>query len=168
MALIRKARLGDLDAVLDLWTALMQYHRDKHYIFWLEPDQERPIRVILSQRIQDPKSSLFVAEIKGELVGLLAASLKEKSIAYQYHKAGYIAETIVLEPFRNQGIGQELYDYAINWFKASKVDYVELQVAAQNPEARDFWERKGFEIATAHLVKPMHSNLTEAKKEPKD
>ena len=159
MTLIRKARLADLDPVLDLWTALMLHHKDKHFIFWLESDQEQPIRVILSQRIQDPRSSLFVAESKGELVGLLAASIKDKSVAYQYHKTGYIAETIVLEPFRNQGIGQELYDHAISWFKACKVDYVELQVAAQNPEAREFWERQGFEIATAHLVKPIHSSL---------
>ena len=157
MALIRKAHLGDLDPVVNLWIELMKYHKDKHFIFSLQHNHSQSIKGILSQRIQDARNSLFVAEEKDQLVGLLAASLKEKSLAFKYYKTGYIAETIVLEAYRNQGIGQELVDFAINWFKASKVDYVELQVAIQNPAAQKFWERQGFDPAASHLVKPLNN-----------
>lgn len=79
----------------------------------------------------------YVAEVKGDVVGFVHATVNEEGKATLHR--------IYLEPKeQGKGIGSGLYQKAENDLK-KKADKVELEVLAENQKGISFYQKQGFE-----------------------
>jgi GNAT superfamily N-acetyltransferase len=152
---IREATTHDLDELYRLWCELMEIHQAYHPVFGYHRAARTELRQLLRDRLYESYTRIFVAEKPGGLAGLLVATYQIGSKGMHFHRRGYIAETIVEEAHRRQGVGRALFTAAKAWLTTRGADHLELQVAIANPAAARFWAVQGFAVTTHHMVLPI-------------
>jgi RimJ/RimL family protein N-acetyltransferase len=129
---VRPANVEDLDELMALRRAVAAEGR------WigaeLPLDEEGDLRTLTESA---EAGSLFVAEIDGELVGMLGMHLPR----YQVADLGMN----VKDGFRGQGVGSALVEAAIAWARAAGAHKIALQHWPHNTAARALYEKYGFE-----------------------
>jgi ribosomal protein S18 acetylase RimI-like enzyme len=156
---IRLAHEEDLEGVVDLWMELMEYHATYHPLLQLAEDARLLARQELSKRLKNPYARFFVIVTENQqLLGMMATSYTIHSRTNRRYKTGYIAETIIRETYRGQGLGSRLAEVAKDWFRVLQVDYLEVQVVPYNEGALRFWRGQGFEAITCQMVMTMSEN----------
>lgn len=152
MNTIRTATPADIDGIFRLWQQLMDSHKQHHRIFEYEPEQIPVLRDTLLKRMEDPHTQMFICETASAITGLMVAVFRATPPGYALKAKGYIAETVVDETAQGQGIGNLLYQAALDWFREQGADHIELQVSPHNPGGQAFWQKKGFEETSKHLI----------------
>ncbi len=150
---IRKATIDDIPQMAELWMELMNYHADHHLVFRAKDNAKELVQEDLKKRIEQPGCIFFLLFIEELLAGFISCSFRVTQQVMIYNKRGYVAETVVSQQFRGQGVGQSLFERAQQWFEDEGADHIELQVSLKNNGAMNFWERQGFEGSTRHMVK---------------
>jgi len=90
----------------------------------------------------------FNSQKKGRFLSVLpklSLAKKQPGLPLKPVKCGLIENCYVMPEFRRQGVGSRLVDEARKWFSKNNIHRIEISVAAQNPEALDFWKKCGFE-----------------------
>ncbi|HEX8428243.1 GNAT family N-acetyltransferase [Hymenobacter sp.] len=152
---IREATPQDLDELYRLWCELMEIHQAYHPVFGYHRAAKVELRRLLRDRLYESYTRIFVVEKPGGLAGLLVATYQVGSRGMHFHRRGYIAETIVEEAHRRQGMGRALFTSAKAWLAIQGADHLELQVAIANPAAQQFWAAQGFTVTTQHMMLPI-------------
>lgn len=112
-----------------------------------EPDEYWPTiesnaRVIRTMNQAD-NSLYLVAEVEGELVGILTL---EGARRRNVHHTAVLGITVTRE-WRGQGIGRRLIEHAIAWARATNIlTRIELHVFARNTSAIHLYESCGFVV----------------------
>lgn len=91
----------------------------------------------------NPNQELTVVEMNGELV----ATFHLTFIQYLTHQGGLRAQIEAVRTssgYRGQGIGKQVFDYAISRAKAKGCCMVQLTTDRQRPDAIRFYESLGF------------------------
>ncbi len=92
----------------------------------------------------DPNQELTVAEMNGEIV----ATFHLTFIQYLTHQGGLRAQMEAVRTnsrYRGQGIGKQVFDYAISRAKEKGCRMVQLTSDKQRPNTIRFYESLGFE-----------------------
>lgn len=71
------------------------------------------------------------------------------------HRYAYLMDLIVRKESRKMGVGRALLSAAKQWAKDRRLDYLELNVLAQNPSARALYLQEGFEDAAVIMRCPL-------------
>jgi len=150
---IREATIEDVPKMVELWLELMNFHKDHHLVFLAKENAEPLIEEDIQIRIENPKCCFFLAFFEDQLAGFISCSVRIVQNIMVYNKRGYVAETVVSQEFRGQGIGALLFERAQEWFEKKGADHIELQVSLKNSSAMNFWGNQGFEGTTQHMVK---------------
>ncbi|HLC15018.1 MAG TPA: GNAT family N-acetyltransferase [Thermodesulfovibrionia bacterium] len=90
----------------------------------------------------------FNSQKKGRFLSFLpklSRTKKQPGLPLKPMKCGLIENCYIAPEFRRHGVGSRLVDEARKWFSKNDIHRIEISVAAQNPEALDFWKRCGFE-----------------------
>lgn len=151
--IIRKAVLRDVDSILPHWIQLMKLHAEWHPTFKLIDNFEVAVREIISDFLQKPNRAFFVAELDQGIHGFMQVHLSTKPPVFEKTKKGVISDVYVSQEYRKKGVGKKLIEESFKWFKEQNVDFIDLHVARQNPGAKEFWEKCGFDIVSYHMVK---------------
>jgi RimJ/RimL family protein N-acetyltransferase len=129
---VRPATVEDLDELMALRRAVAAEGR------WigaeLPLDEEGDLRTFTESA---EAGSLLVAEIDGELVGMLGMHLPRYLVADLGMN--------VKDGFRGQGVGSALVEAAIAWARAAGAHKIALQHWPHNTAARALYEKYGFE-----------------------
>lgn len=86
---------------------------------------------------RNPETS-FVADDNGKIVGTILAG--------HDGRRGFFHHVTVLPEYRNQGIGRNLVNNAINALKNEGINKVALVVFENNELGNGFWEKIGFTV----------------------
>lgn len=92
--MIREAGPKDIDEIYALWCKLMNFHQNHHPIFSYNQNEDQLLKQKLISRLHDQHTKFFVYESNSELLGMIIASFKNTSKAFNFSKKGYIAETV--------------------------------------------------------------------------
>jgi len=143
--IIRPAAPHDIDAVAQLWQALVGYHR--------ELDSDLPpaapngaVRYArrLMDRLEDPLTSVLVAEIDGKVVGYVLGMVVDLvPEMFSQSPSGFLADIYVAADYRRLGVGRALVEHLTAWFREKGLRYYEWHVAARNEDALEFWRKVG-------------------------
>lgn len=63
---------------------------------------------------------------------------------------GYLAEIIVEEKYRGKGYGRNLMEHFMDFCKREKCHKLTLRTSEEHVEAREFYERFGFQVEAVH------------------
>ena len=138
-------RLATIDDYEDIERIAEQVHR--LHVSW-RPDIyifEKDIfsKEMFKKLIEDGK---VIVEFEDNIVkGFLMYSIRNYDIANQVKRTVYFVDAIAVdEKYRGQGIGHKLLDYLKNIAKEKNLHTIELQVNAENKQAKEMYDKYGF------------------------
>ena len=143
---IRKGRIEDMPAVLDLIKELATFEKEPHAVVVTVNDLERDGFGV------KPLFHTFIAEENDEIVGMAL-------YYYRYStwkgKTIHLEDLIVKEEKRGVGLGFKLYSEVIAQGKYDGVRRIEWTVLDWNTPAIDFYKKSGAKIYKDWLVAQM-------------
>ncbi len=142
--LIRRAKASDLNQMELLWRELADWHAGLAPEFALVSNAEHLWRENLAPQLDNENICILVAEQDGVLIGFLHGSIRENAPIFVERLVGHISDAIVTAAARHRGVGEQLVDAILEWFRARGIRVVTLGAATQNPVAQSFWHKMGF------------------------
>jgi ribosomal protein S18 acetylase RimI-like enzyme len=153
---IRKAKIEDVDGMCHLNSLLNRCHAELD-AFWTLKKDSQIIRDMCVQyfrkMIRSSLSTLFIAEDNGQIVGYSKGTLKSRPPIFQVSAIGQLDEVYVMKLYRRRGIGRQLTDALIEWFRSKQVEYIEVNSDVRNSNALNAWEKYGFKQAMIKMRK---------------
>lgn len=146
MAIVRAARAGDLDPLVDLLRLLFAVEEDFSFD---AARQRRGLNLLLD----DERARVLVAEEAGQPVGMCTGQLV---ISTAEGGPSVLVEDVVVAPaHRGEGIGRALMDTLAAWAKSRGATRMQLLADQHNPPALIFYDRLGWQ-ATALVCRRRH------------
>lgn len=125
---IRKMLIKDYDEVYALWMSCKGMGLNN-----LDDSRDG-----IDKFMKRNPDTCFVAEIGNKIVGVI--------IVGNDGRRGYIYHTAVHPQYRNQGIGFQLVDTAMQALKQCGINKVALVVFDRNENGNAFWQKLGFTV----------------------
>lgn len=154
--LVRVATLQDAEAVAKLSRELSLYHVIFHPVYNTREGEVDSALEYIKDKI---KKSLFgdglvlVAQ-DPEIVGYLTCNIQDRPDPnWEIRKIGHIGSVYVVSSHRRMGIAAALVKEASAWLKKHEVEYIDLNVVAQNTDSVAFWTALGFKPLCYNLIK---------------
>ncbi|MEM5836623.1 MAG: GNAT family N-acetyltransferase [Candidatus Aenigmatarchaeota archaeon] len=152
---IREARKEDFEDIVRLWKKLTDYHHklnSKRYLSGKE--REEKIRQSLEKFFAKKRRNrkFLVAVKKGKPIAIMLGSIR-KSPSYLYEKRfGEIDVAFVEEKFRRKGIGRNLFEELLKWFKKRKIKLIEVLVDSKNEIGISAYKNYGFSEVSKRMA----------------
>ena len=143
--LIRAATEADVDAVIDLWKELADFHKERDSYFTRPADGHVHFAEEIRQSIANRKGCLLVAEVAGDVAGYCQAKIQANPPVFPIAQSGKIGYMAVTDKYRRMGIGERLCEEVLQWFKHMGISRIEAGVAICNDVSQQFWRKMGFE-----------------------
>ena len=100
------------------------------------------------------KSKIFVAEEGNQVIGYIVGNItKNNSIVMK--KEGHIFSYFVSRKYRGKGVGKELYNKLVKWFKKQKCDHLSLDVYEGNEKSYAMYRKWGFKEVHTRMKKKL-------------
>ena len=145
---IRPAGEGDIPAVVALYRQLDQALVDlQPEFFCVAPRGDEFVR----QAVKTADADYLLAEEDGAVVGFALVNYAGWTPEFSCvlpHRYACLGDLIVDAGVRGQGIGSQLLAAAKRWARNRRLEYLELQVLAQNEGAQHLYESQDFVEAT--------------------
>ena len=145
---IRPAGEGDIPAVVALYRQLDSALVAMQPEFFCEgPREEDEIR----KAIRADDADFLLAERGGAVVGFALVGYAGWTPEFSCvlpHRYARLEDLVVGKAYRGRGIGGELLAAAKRWARNRRLEYVELNVLAQNESAVKLYESQDFVEAT--------------------
>ncbi len=122
--IIRKFKPNDKEPLISLWKR----------VFPDDPPHNAPESVIPQKLAVD--DLIFVIEMDSAIVGACIAG-------YDGHR-GWLYAVAVDAPYRKNGLGADLVNYALNSLKRLGCQKVNIQIRSDNHAVEDFYKTLGF------------------------
>jgi GNAT superfamily N-acetyltransferase len=150
--IIRKAKLKDAPAVLELWKEFMGYQAEMlaEKDYRMKPHLEKKKNApeiffkYLNKCLKSKDYLVNVAEDKGKLVGYNLLGIKNNVPIFRIEKTGHFHDLFVKKEYRGKKISSMLKEEAVKWFKKKGVKYLSIDVYSGNEHAHNIYKKWGF------------------------
>jgi GNAT superfamily N-acetyltransferase len=102
-----------------------------------DPDRAR---VALAEAIEADRSTVLVAENRGELLGFATAYMELNSV--RFGQRCWVEDLAVSPEHRSEGVGKALLDAAKDWGRERGASHLELDSGEARTDAHRFYERE--------------------------
>jgi ribosomal protein S18 acetylase RimI-like enzyme len=154
---VRPARLEDYDRLNAVFQEGDRLHRSALPDVFRAPDG--PARAIdhLADMLSSENSALFVAEVKGKVIGAVSVQIHEAPAipVLVPRRFAAVSDVVVTRGFRRQGVGRALMEKAQGWARERSVGQAELTVYEFNQDALGFYRRLGYRVVSRRLRKSL-------------
>ncbi|MFA9414155.1 MULTISPECIES: GNAT family N-acetyltransferase [unclassified Streptococcus] len=104
----------------------------------------------LRSELLHPQSATYVLTVDGNWAGYLKLNWGSAQTEQELDKGFEIQRIYLLKAYQGQGLGQALFNFALEQADQSGQDWVWLGVWEHNHKAQVFYERYGFEKFSEH------------------
>ena len=144
---IRRAEKRDIDDLLRLLTEVNMVHHNIRPDLFKGPATKYS-REELEQKLQIEEDPIFVfTNDKDQVLGYIFCETQEvPDTPLRTHiRTLYIDDLCVYETARGQHVGQQLYEYALDYARANGYYNITLHVWGGNDSAQKFYEKMGMQ-----------------------
>ena len=144
---IRRAKMDDLAAIVDLGVALARQHFNyDQQRFIREPFEplEQTHTDFFREQLNNPNSVFLVAEENGRIIGYAFLRLERKSLGDLLDNGVWLHDIYFEENARGRGVGKLFFDSVIDEAKKLGSKSLMLTVSPDNKTAREFFTKRGF------------------------
>ena len=143
---VRPATPRDLDAVVALRLALLREHPDHPIYGRLRTEIDRRARDLFSAQLRARTETILLAEIAGDVVGILRCVESLGSPLLDPARYAYISSVYVRPETRRRGVLRALVREAERWSRARGLEQMRLHNVAGSIDAEGAWEALGFAV----------------------
>lgn len=115
--------------------------------------EENFSRENLSAELSNPGSVFYFATLDQSIIGYLKVNTGSAQTVLKDNNTIEIERIYVLKTYYGYGVGQLLYEKAIQIAKDKNADFVWLGVWEKNPRAMRFYKKNGFVEFDSHVFK---------------
>ena len=90
---------------------------------------------------QDRQTS--IARINKNIVGYITYYEKQRQCFYEIASIGEISGLYVSEKYRNKGIGKQLIENAMKFFRARRIQYYSLLISINDTKGIEYFKKNG-------------------------
>ena len=138
---LRTGNINDAEAVLELEKEILSENDFMISVIEEFEETSEQLRSWIQKILENEREQLIVAEINGEVVGLIV--FRSKSSKRLSHTGSFTA--MVKKEYRNQGIGKLLIKELLNWAEQNPlIEKVSLGVLSTNQRAIELYKSMGF------------------------
>lgn len=150
---IRKATIEDFDKVLEI--KLESKDEERRFNPALRPVKKMVnyYKEYLKNDLSSEWRAVFIAVIKGEIVGIIVGKTYRTLKIAGYERRGYLSNLYVKKESRRKGVGRKLFEKAIDWLKSKGAKAITLEIHNENKDKVDFFHKFGFKDFTTKMVK---------------
>ncbi len=114
----------------------------------------------MMKRCRECEGKVLVAEVDGDVVGYatILTRVKSEELEDGDIEYGLISDVVVLEKFRNMGLGKKLLQEAESYARAREVKWLRIGVLAGNQAAATLYSSMGFSNLYVELEKDLASS----------
>jgi len=157
---IRKARVKDIPAAVELWKELMDLHEALDPVFTRSRGGHKAFAEYLRKEyIGGDRRRAWVAQGGHEIIGLCMGAIKDKPPALRLKQHGQIEALVVTKKWRGKGVGEKLLRHALRWLCEKGMSRVEVCHSTVNDLTGQFYLRMGF----SPYLKTLFLELPESK-----
>jgi GNAT superfamily N-acetyltransferase len=143
---VRRARIDDLDTVVELRVALLREYGDHPVYGRLRDDAVERAFDLYAAQLRSPHETIFVAEREARIVGILRCVDSASSpLLFPEHYC-YVSSVYVRPDERHRGVLHALLAAAESWCAERGIDEMRLHNASSSMAAEQAWSALGFEI----------------------
>ena len=152
-ALLRKAMLKDVPAIIVLWKEMMDFHKKSDPFFTRAVDGEEVFSQFLEKNINSETACVYVAIVGGKIVGYCQGMLEKHPPVLTVTDYGQVLDFAVAADYRRTGVGERLCRALQGWFVLKGVHRLEVRHSEFNETASRFWAKMGFKPFLKTLFK---------------
>ena len=152
-ALLRKAMLKDIPAIIVLWKEMMDFHKKRDPFFSRAANGEEVFSQYLEKNINSETACVYVAIVGGTIVGYCQGTLEKHPPVLTVTDYGQVLDFAVASDYRRTGIGERLCKALQGWFVLKGVHRFEVRHSEFNEAASRFWAKMGFKPFLKTLYK---------------
>jgi ribosomal protein S18 acetylase RimI-like enzyme len=143
---VRRARLDDLHAIVELRLALIREYHDHPLYAHLRPDAPARAYDLFRSQLSSSAEAMFIAEQDHTGIGVLRAVESGGSPLLLPDRYCYVSSVFVRPNARRQGALRALLRAAEAWCEERGLTEMRLHSSTSSPVAVDTWDALGFEI----------------------
>ncbi|MCJ7576823.1 MAG: GNAT family N-acetyltransferase [candidate division Zixibacteria bacterium] len=133
--------------IVELWKEFWDYHQKMDPKFFvMSEDGPSKFEEYLRDLIKSDDAQVLVVLDEGQIVAYSIAQILKRPPIAKHPEYGFISHLCVKSEYRRKGLGKQILDKILEWFKSRQIDRIELSVVAKNQIAYSFWKKQGFEI----------------------
>ncbi len=152
--LLRELEKGDIEYVLPLLQKMFLEHDQIEPGFFTSASYSRDqIEKYLNEALESKTCKVFVATKDTEIVGTIRATIKEAPSFYKDKWIGYTDDLVVKEVYRRKGIGGELINKSIEYYKLKGITLIESKIYEFNKPSQALSEKNGFKKTFSYYYK---------------
>ena len=157
---VRRARLDDLNTIVELRLALLREYGDHPLYGNLHPHApERAVELFRAQLLS-PHEVMFLAERRGAIVGVMRCVDSPASPLLFPDRYCYVSSVYVRPHERRRGVLRALLAAADAWCDERDITEMRLHSAPDAADAAGAWNALGFEIVEHVRRRPLRSVIT--------
>ncbi len=130
--------------IVEVWEEFARFHEDMDPRYPMVDNARFGYEEHLKNLMAEADTLVLVALDNGKVVGLSIAQVRKSSPAFKRGRFGFIDEMAVKAEYRRRGVGTQILEKILDWFKSRNIDMIELDVAAANQVGYPFWKKHGF------------------------
>ncbi len=139
---IRKASMKDFDELYRIGLNTPELRVSRTEPFMEEDDFKR--------RIKDRRHVFLLAADKGKIAGFICANTKDMD-SYLAHKWACIIYVVVIQDYRNKGVGSALYEECAKQLKKRGITHVYTWANAESRAIQKFMKSHGFKSGEKYV-----------------
>jgi ribosomal protein S18 acetylase RimI-like enzyme len=141
--------------IVELWKEFWDYHQKMDPKFFvMSADGPSKFGEYVKGLIKSDDSQVLVAMDEGQAVAYSIAEILKRPPIAKHPEYGFISDLCVKSEYRRKGLGKQILDKILKWFKSRQIDRIELSVLAKNQIGYSFWKKQGFEIFLYRMFLP--------------
>jgi len=135
-------QMTDIEIIKPMWEKLNSIHLEKSVYFKSKYENftfDKRIKSIYKKAQNGViKLDVLLDSDTGGYVGYCLSSIEDT--------LGEIESIFIEEQYRKFGLGDQLMNNALKWFKYNRIENIEINVVYANEEVLPFYERCGFHV----------------------
>jgi ribosomal protein S18 acetylase RimI-like enzyme len=141
---IEEAKRKDINSIVKLNMALDNYHRKFDEYYKSGEELKKGFKKWLLKNFSKRNFKVLVAKDKNKILAYGIASIEKPRPYAKPKKIGKLMNLYVKERYRKRGIGKQIFDKFLEWFKSRNIKHIELSVDARNQIAISAYKKYGF------------------------
>lgn len=155
---VRRARVEDLDTVVELRLALLREYGEHPLYGNLRPDARERAYELYRTQLTSPHETIFVAELEQRIVGLMRCVDMPSSPLLFPERYCYVSSVYVRPTVRRKGVLRALLAAADQWCEEQGIDEMRLHNSASAVVAERAWSALGFDLVEQVRRRTLHAS----------